>query len=243
MIPDRADIIAKLQRQIMPLEGFKPVPNPVADSIGLDAMAEAFPGGQLPLGAVHEFLMEGKEDKAATAGFIAGIVTHLMRRPGHLIWVTAERTIFPHSLKLFSIDAERIIFIEAKTEKDILWVTEEALKCESVAAVVSEVKHLSFTASRRLQLAVEQSRVTGFVLRDSPHNVGTTACIARWKITPMATVSEGTLPGLGFPRWQVELQKIRNGKPGTWEFEWARGRFRHVAPVHEHYYEAERKAV
>jgi len=34
------------------------------------------------------------------------------------------------------------------------------------------------------------------------------------------------LPGLGFPRWQVELLKVRNGQPGSWVVEWSDGRFK-----------------
>lgn len=49
-------------------------------------------------------------------------------------------------------------------------VMEEALKCGGLAAVVGEVQDISFTASRRLQLAVEQSGVTGFESsRGLPH--------------------------------------------------------------------------
>jgi len=33
------------------------------------------------------------------------------------------------------------------------------------------------------------------------------------------------MPGVGFPRWQIELLKVRNGKPGKWTVEWSAGRF------------------
>ena len=29
------------------------------------------------------------------------------------------------------------------------------------------------------------------------------------------------MPGVGFPRWNVELLKVRNGKPGSWQLEWS----------------------
>jgi protein ImuA len=37
------------------------------------------------------------------------------------------------------------------------------------------------------------------------------------------------LPGIGFPRWQVELLKVRNGKPGSWQLEWVSRKFQPVA--------------
>jgi protein ImuA len=36
---------------------------------------------------------------------------------------------------------------------------------------------------------------------------------------------EDGLPGVGFPRWQVELLKVRNGNPGCWQVEWVAGSF------------------
>ena len=76
------------------------------------------------------------------------------------------------------------------------------------------MRELNFTSSRRLQLAVEQSRVTGFIIREDPKQLGTTACISRWKINSLPSALPDKMPGLGFPRWQVELLKARNGKPG-----------------------------
>ena len=108
---------------------------------------------------------------------------------------------------------------------------EEALKCEGLAAVIGEIKELSFTDSRRLQLAVEQSQVTGFVLRNNPRSVNTTACITRWKISSLHSELSSGMPGVGFPRWNVDLVKVRNGKPGNWQIEWVAGKFRHITPI------------
>ena len=108
---------------------------------------------------------------------------------------------------------------------------EEALKCDSLSAVVGDMKELSFTNSRRLQLAVERSQVTGFILRNNPRNLNTTACVSRWKITPLPGESAEDLPGVGFPRWNVELLKVRNGKPGSWQIEFAGGRFRLISKI------------
>jgi protein ImuA len=106
---------------------------------------------------------------------------------------------------------------------------EEALKCDGLAAVVAEIQELSFIASRRLQLAVEKSLVTGFILRRNPRNINTTACVTRWKIKPIQSESVDGLPGVGFPRWNVELLKARNGKGGSWQIEWVAGQFKHIS--------------
>ena len=168
---------------------------------------------------------------AATAGFVAGIVSALMRNSGALIWISSYRTIFPPALRSFGIAPDRIIFIDLKKEKEILWAMEEALKCGGLSAVIAEMQELNFTASRRLQLAVEQSSVTGFVLRRNPCSINTTACLTRWQITSLQTQLDNDMPGIGFPRWNVELLKVRNGTPGQWQVEFVAGRFRQISKI------------
>lgn len=227
MQTSKAHIIAQLQREILPLQGYKPVAGNVGFDAGLGVIKEAFPNASFPLGAVHEFLCRGTEDVSATGGFIAGIVSSIMRKGGVSIWISPYGMIFPPALKSFNIEPDKIIFIQIKNAKEILWVMEEALKCEGLASVIAETPEISFTASRRFQLAVEQSRVTGFIIRTNPKNLAT-ACVTRWKINSVPTIPEDGLPGVGFPRWSVELLKVRNGTPGKWQLEWVNGRFKHI---------------
>jgi protein ImuA len=229
MSSSKADIIARLQRDILQMQGFKSIHANPSMHLGLGIINESFPNAVFPLGAMHEFMANRPEDAAASCGFIAGIVSGLMKQGGASIWISASRTLFPPALKAFGIEPDKIIFIDLQREKDLLWAMEEALKCDGLAAVIGEIKELSFVASRRLQLAVEQSQVTGFILRCNARNIGTTACISRWQITSLPSMLEGGMPGVGFPRWQVQLLKIRNGKPGAWDIEWAGGKFHLIA--------------
>ena len=148
-----------------------------------------------------------------------------MLKGGACLWISKSRKIFPAALKTFGVEPDNVIFVDVTREKDVLWVMEEALKCEGLAAVIAEVQEISFMESRRLQLAVERSKVTGFVLRTDANRISTTACVARWQITPIATELEAGMPGLGFPRWEVNLLRVRNGNPGSWKVEWATGAF------------------
>ena len=168
---------------------------------------------------------------AASCGFISGIAGGLMKHNGAMVWISNNRNIFPPALKAFGIMPERVIFIQLKKEKELLWVMEEALKCEGLAAVIGEITELGFTASRRLQLAVEESRVTGFILRRNPKNINTTACLTRWQITTASSETENNMPGVGYPRWNVELLKVRNGTAGKWQLEFAGGQFRQVSKI------------
>src|SRR6266542_3734291 len=115
-----------------------------------------------------------------------------------------QKDILPlEGLKALCIEPNQIIFIDLKKEKDVLWAMEEALKCYRLTAVLGELKEISFTESRRFQLAVEQSRVTGFLLRHQPLNLNTVACVSRWRITLLQSELTDGMPSVGYPRWNV----------------------------------------
>jgi protein ImuA len=223
--------IAQLKKEILVLQGFKSTGNAITlDGIPV-AIKNAFPNEAFPLGAVHEFIAAGVEDAAATTGFITGILSSIMRSAGASIWISGSQSVFPPALKSFGIRPEKVIFIHLEKEREILWAMEEALKCKGLSAVIGEVQDVSFTASRRLQLAIEQSQVTGFIVRHNTRSLNTSACLARWKITSLPSELPADMPGVGFPRWNVELLKVKNGRPGSWQIDFIDGRFRHVPKI------------
>lgn len=230
MSAKRPDIIARLQKEILNLQGFKPALNNTEVDTGLGPIKHAFPGNSFPFGAIHEFLCGREEEASASIGFIAGILTTLMKGNGISLWVSASRSVYPPALISFGIDPDKFIFVDLEKERDVLWAMEESLRCDGLAAVIGEIREIPFTASRRLQLAVEQSRVTGFILRRNPKQLNS-AFLTRWKITSLPSILTDGMPGVGFPRWNVELLKVRNGKPGSWEIEWINGRFRHPSRI------------
>jgi len=243
MTGTKADIIAQLKRDILPLQGFKTsLENNLVDT-ALGPIKNAFPNTSFPLAAIHEFISISKEEAAASSGFLAAIIAALMKDGGATIWISSSRAIFPPALKLFGIAPERIIFINLKKEKEICWAMEEALKCKGLSAVIGEIPELSFTTSRRLQLAVEQSKVTGFILRNNPKSINTTACVTRWKITPLPSRLAEGMPGVGHSCWNVALLKVRNGDPASWDIEFFAGRMKPIANTKALELLRQRKAV
>jgi protein ImuA len=223
----KANIISALRKDILSLQGIRHDGNNCRLDKMIGILKNAFPDKIFPLGVIHEFIVQEAEDAAVTNAFVASIVNPLMNDCAPVIWVGNNISVFPPTLKAFGIAPEKIIFIELKKEKEILWVIEEALKCEGLAAVIGDIKELTFTQSRRLQLAVEKSKVTGFIIRNNPRAINITACVTRWKITSLPGENKDDLPGVSFPRWNVDLLKVRNGKPATWEIEYSAGRFRY----------------
>lgn len=227
----KAKILKELERQILPLQGYKPVLDRDGVRVDLGPVNAAFPNSVFPSGAVHEFVCRSDEDVAASSGFISAIAGVLMKRGGILLWVGRRNRIFPPALKTYGVDPDKIIFVDTNHEKETLWVMEEALKCEGLSVVTAEVNELSFNASRRLQLCVEKSGVTGFVLQRTHKNIQTTTCIARWQIRSLPSVNLYEIPGIGYTQWQIELLKVRNGVPGLFRLMWMDGKFHRVDPV------------
>lgn len=224
----KKEIIRQLKEKLLAMEGFSTGPDSGQPDFGLGPVNASFPGGVFPAGAIHEFISPTEVCSAAANGFISGLLSTLLKKGGICLWISAGRKLFPPALKFFGIEPHRVIFIDVRRDKDALWVMEQALKCTSLAAVVGELRNISFAESRRLQLAVGESRVTGFLHRHQPYTNNTLACVSRWKISPVASRLPDGLPGVGFPRWEVELEKIRNGKPGVWQIGWRNGTFRHL---------------
>ncbi|MEJ2884527.1 ImuA family protein [Pedobacter sp. GR22-6] len=216
----KSEILDKLKRNLLLWQGFKPAELARAEQIGLGEIEDAFPAKVFPRKAIHEFICLSPDQASATDGFIAGLLSVLMADGAACVWVGTRRRLFPSALAAFNVAADRIIFIDLQSEQEVLWVMEEALKCEGLAAVVAEVDGLSLVNSRRLQLAVEQHGIPGLIIRKDERRMASTVSTARWRIAPLPSQDEEGLPGVGFPRWQVQLLKVRSGQPGSWILEW-----------------------
>jgi protein ImuA len=101
----------------------------------------------------------------------------------------------------------------------VLACFEEGLRHGGLAGVVGEVTRLSMPESRRLQLAAEASGTLGLALRrwrrmaDAADFGQPTASVSRWRVSALPS-SALPVPGVGRPRWLVELIRARAG-PGA----------------------------
>lgn len=234
MVSARAEIIAQLQQDILHMEGFRPAANPTMNSV-LGPLRKVFPSGAFPLGVVHEFQLEREHKSssmAASVGFIAAMASTMLSDGAVMFWVSAVRKVFPPSLMKFGVKPEQVIFVNIRKTRDVLWATEEAMKCSAVAAVVAEVGNLDLTTSRRLQLSVEKSQTTGFLIRSDDHP-GITSSASRWRITSAPSIDIDGLPGVGYPQWKVELLKLRGGMTHSWTIRYREGAFEEVLPQQE----------
>jgi protein ImuA len=116
--------------------------------------------------------------------------------------------------------------VRAPHDAEILWAMEEGLCTPGILAVVGEVGALPAVASRRLQLAAERSGITAFLLRRwrnegqaARERALPNAVTTRWRIAAMTSRPLRSEPGVGRPRWRVELLRCRGGEAACWEVE------------------------
>ena len=211
-------------------------------SFGLAAVDAALPAGGLALGALHELAGTGCQVEHGTAAALlaAGL---LARVPGEVLWVLEQADIHPPALAAVGLTPNRVVYVHARKPHNVLLVMEEGLRHRGLAGVVAEFSGaLGLTASRRLQLAAEHSGVTAFLLRrsrcfDNPVLLEPSAAVTHWRVAtvpsgPPLANAPGT-PGLGRPRWRLELIRCRGGEAHSWIVEAfdATGRCRLVADL------------
>jgi protein ImuA len=219
----RVATISALRDRIREIEGLA---RHGALPFGVAAIDRALPEGGLALGAVHEILGAGgdEEDGAAAAGFAAGVLSRL--GDGPVLWCLKRPDLHGPGLVAHGLDPARLVLVTARRDDDILWAVEEGLRASGLAAVVGEIGRLAMVAGRRLQLAAEHSGVTALLLRRwhngaeaAAERSQPSAAISRWRITALPSIDIANEPGIGRPRWRVELLRVRGGVPALWDME------------------------
>jgi protein ImuA len=189
---------------------------------GVRAVDRHLPGGGLTLGSLHEVMETGaaSEHAAVTTLFVAGI---LARNKGPVLWCVS-RDLFAPALAGVGLHPDRVIYAESHREPEILAATEEGLRHKGLAGVVAQVARLGLTASRRLQLAAEESGVPALIIRrwrnDAERTSGAeaTAALTRWRLSA-APSHPLPVPGVGRERWLVELIRCKGAEPRSWLLE------------------------
>jgi protein ImuA len=212
---------------------------------GVAEIDAVLPGGGLAVGRVHQ--ITGGEDGFAgpATAFTAVLAARLSSRDdghtasGTVLWIvqrsTADDTLYAPSLASFGLPPERLVVARARDEAEVLWTMEESLRCAALSVVTAQVRRVDLTAGRRLQLAAEQSGVTGFLLPSlhgagwqAPGKTSAAAATTRWQVESApgehlsSTLASDILASniLGPVRWTVTLERCQGGIPRAWLVEW-----------------------
>ena len=168
-----------------------------------------------------------------------------VRRPGHapidlsrpILFVAPSHAFAEHGrphghgLAQLGLDPARLILVETRNEKQALWALEEALRSTVPAAIGGVVARLDLKASQRLQLAAGEAGLPLILLRE-PIIEDASAAATRWRIGA-AEAARDRFGLIERTRWNVRLERCRNGRPGEWlvEFDHAAYRFSLAAPL------------
>jgi protein ImuA len=159
-------------------------------------------------------LMKARVHEAEGLGRYGFAVFQAARSVGAVIWVIPNHA--PHLPMLRGLPvklAERLYILRPKSEQDLLWSVEEALRTKGLGLVIAEPeKPLSLLAGRRLQLAAETGRTTGLML--IRQDQGSNAAQTRWYCMPVAAQQRD----LTLHQWI--LKKNKKGTFGNWTVDW-----------------------
>jgi protein ImuA len=218
----RVEIVEDLRRLLPRMEGI-PVDARVFP-FGIAALDGHLPQGGLLSGALHEVVPEDNDDMPAAFGFMAALLARMPLK-GPILLVISPRGIadhgrpYGHGLNGFGIDPGRLILVETENEVQALWAIEEALRSAVPAVVAGAVDPgPALKTSRRLHLAAENSGLPLLLLRPAGTG-GSSAAATRWRIGAADAAHDG-FGLLARWRWQVRLERCRNGRPGEWLVEY-----------------------
>lgn len=209
-------LVAQLKRQIAGLDGSEPRLEAGTVGLGVGEVDQALPWGGLPRGALHEVI--GPPGDGAALGFTVALLARLkIGRP--ILWCRTRTAVADHGalygpgLAASGVSPRQVIFVTVNKPADAMWVLEEGLRSDSLAAVVGEGVAPGFTDSRRLQLAARGGRTLALLLPPTSAKPAASAALTRWHLSSLPAVA---------PRraWRVALQHCRGGRPAAWHVEW-----------------------
>jgi protein ImuA len=232
---NRAAVMEELRRL---LPGAADLPKTVP--FGLGALDSCLPAGGLPCGALHE-IVPAPYGIAAAFGFIAAILGRLTCSPppqeGKVFLILPAYGLGPygrlhgHGLRALGLDPSRLILVETARRKDTLWAIEEALRSDAPAAITAVVDQLDLRTSQRLQLTATDAGRPLFLLRPA-QNLESSAASTRWRVGT-AEAARDRFGLITRPRWHLQLERARNGRPGEWvvEYDYVTHRFNLAAAL------------
>jgi protein ImuA len=253
---NRAAVVDELRRLLPRLESAAAATRTLP--FGLAPLDAHLPQGGLTVGALHEVAPLEPGDMPAGFGFLVALLARFapahvpakwapVRRQGHapidlsrpVLFIAPSHALAEHGrphghgLAQLGLDPARLILVETRNEKQALWALEEALRSSVPAAVGGVITRLDLKASQRLQLAAGEIGLPLLLLRPAQAiNEDASAAATRWRIGA-AEAARDRFGLIERTRWNVRLERCRNGRPGDWlvEFDHAAYRFSLAAPL------------
>lgn len=224
-LPPQQAQLAQLRQAIAGLEATYAAPH-AAPALPLGDLDAHLPHDGLPAGVLNE-VTASYADRPAAYGFTFALLAIAQQtRKGPAVLVMSRQALrdfghpYGHGLRQFGLDVGQLILVEAGKDADALWAIEEALKTRgSVAMVAGAITgSVGLTSARRLNLAAASAATPLALLRTGAEDAGPAA--TRWRVAA-APAARAPYGGFAHWRWNLTLERCRNGRPGRWLIEWS----------------------
>jgi protein ImuA len=220
---NRAAVMHELRRLLPACEGSHKEGSYKILSFGLAALDDHLPEGGLACSALHEVVAESERALPAAFGFIVAFLARIAS-PTPLIFILPaygrrqHGGLSGHGLNSLGLDPGRLILVETAHRKETLWAVAEALRSTAPQAVAAMIDKLDLKTSQKLQLAAHDAGLPLLLLRPA-QTLEASAAATRWRIGTAEAVRDRF--GLyARPRWRLQLERCRNGRPGEWLVEY-----------------------
>lgn len=171
-VPKSSDVVEHLRRQLLRCQVTHSAQAII--SSGYRALDRLLPESGLPSGAVIEWVSD--EPGLRATSIALKCAAGFLQQPGAFAIVDSLNEFHPMSLEHLGIPLSRLLLVRPCDQpstplpsqaqrSDALWALEQLARSSGVRVVMMWVDRLSSTAQRRLQLAVEKSGVTVFLMR------------------------------------------------------------------------------
>jgi protein ImuA len=225
---------------------------------GLPALDSHLPQGGLACGALHEIVPETEAAFAAAFGFMVALLDRITSPPPQSLRSGARKRdpgggkqkqiilVLPaygqrehgrlcgHGLNSLGLDPARITLAETAHRKETLWAVAEALHSGVPLAVAGMIDRLDLKTSRKLHLAAGDTGLPLLLLRPA-QTLEASAAATRWRVGT-AEAARDRFGLVAHPRWHLQLERCRNGRPGEWnvEYDHVTHRFSLAAALADH---------
>jgi protein ImuA len=134
-------------------------------STGCSCMDACLPAGGYTPGSIIEYLRSTEGCGASYLAMAAAAAALRKAEDKYLVVVDPERQFYPPALLGYQIDLQRVVWVHPRSTTDAIWAMDQALRTQSVAAVIGDIDMLDDRNSRRLQLAAQRGGGLGLLLR------------------------------------------------------------------------------
>ena len=197
---------------------------------GLAALDCHLPNGGLDRGAFHEVVPATQAALPAAFGFIVAVLARFRSnfpaaaRNKQIIFVMLDHGsrqcghLSGHGLSGLGFDPTRVTLVETAHRHDSLWTLLEALRSGAPQAVIGMIDRLDLKTSQKLHLAATDAGLPLLLLRPS-QTLESSAASTRWRIGTVVAARD-RFGSYTRPRWRLQLERCRNGRPGEWVVEY-----------------------